>query len=168
MSTMAILGIKVPEEIAKQLERIDAPGERVPRNEKHITLLYLGDDVPLEDIATVTIAAGHLTEDFKPFEVEIKEVTTFPEGDSGVPVICPVLGDELHRLHDELMASCDEEGVEYSKKFPTYKPHVTLSYSHEPVQGHEFRPLSWLCTEIVLWGGEQGDHRLSTTFELMG
>lgn len=165
---MAILGIKVPDEIAKYLDRIEAPGEKVPRSDKHITLLYLGDDVSLEEIGHIVATTGRLTEEFPPFDVEISEVSTFPEGDQGFPVICPVVSDELQRLHDELAVSCDEDGIEYSKKFPTYKPHVSLSFSPTPFEGHEFRALTWTCADIVLWAGEESDHRIATTFELMG
>ena len=165
---MAILGIKVPEEIAEQLEPLEAPGERVPLEEKHITLLYLGDDLPCEVLGAIVVACARLTERVVPFELGVHEITTFPKNDHGWPVICPVIGQAIHSFHTKLMQACDNEHVEYSKKFPTYKPHVTLSYAPDDIEGVDIDPIIWTCGSMVLWGGDHGDQRLATTFEFMG
>lgn len=165
---MAILGIKVPDEIAEQLEPLEAPGEKVSQEEKHITLLYLGDDLPCEILAQIFVACARLTEKVKPFEVGLHEITTFPKNDHGFPVICPVIGQAIHNFYEELRHACDNEHVEYSQKFPTYKPHVTLSYSPDNLEGTDIDPIIWTVDNMVLWGGDHGDGRLATTFEFLG
>jgi 2'-5' RNA ligase len=165
---MAILGIKVPEDVAEELEEIAAPGEHVPPEEKHITLLYLGDNLPIETLGKIVMCCARVTECFKPFDVAVAEVTTFPPNEHGVPVICPVIGKELKHLHDVLVECCENEGIEYSHRYPDFKPHVTLSYAHDDVSTDTIYPVLWHVCDMVLWGGDETDHRLATSFEFLG
>jgi len=167
---MAILCLKVPQGIAKTLSGIDVPGEQVPTDEKHITILNLGDNLPVDLIGKTVIAVARATETIKPFHVEVAGYSCFPKGDSGmVPVICPVKSDELHAVHSVLAKALDSADIEYSKKFPEYKPHVTLSFADETVNEKTFKTsLGWTATELVLWCGDHGDERIYTVFDFLG
>ena len=48
---MAVLGIHCPRDVARIFSQIEVAGEREPLGHQHITLLYLGDDVPIEQLA---------------------------------------------------------------------------------------------------------------------
>jgi 2'-5' RNA ligase len=161
---MAMVGIRVPQDAARLLASVEVPGEKVQRSHSHVTLLMLGDDVPIEEIGKAIVAVYGVAEKTVPFRVAVNSVSTFKGGDNGVPVICPIFAPKLEELHDNLKAALDEAGIEYSKKFPEYRPHVTLSYSPEPMKDMPLGPLEWSCFEVVLWGGDEGDERLSTTF----
>jgi 2'-5' RNA ligase len=167
---MAILCLKVPQSIARSLSAINVPGEPVPTDEKHITLLNFGDDMPIDAIGKTVIAVARATEQIGPFNVELNGYgTPFGSSDNGVPVICPVEGRELHDLHAVLSNALTEAGVEFSRKFPEYKPHVTLSWAEEEVQDGTFRtPISWTVTDVVLWCGDHGEERMHTVFDLLG
>jgi len=161
---MSFIGIKVPHEVGRLLHTIEVPGEKVPLHEFHVTLLYLGKEVPIETLGKAIVAAAEVAESYRPFRCTLTQTSSFPKGDDGVPIICPVDSPELHELNTQLKAAFDAAGVDYSKKFPDYKPHVTLAYSDEVTADTLFGPLEWSAYEMVLWGGDAGDERLATNF----
>lgn len=171
---MAILGIHCPRDGARIFSQIEVMGDREPLGHQHITLLHLGDDVPIETLAKAVVAVYGVTSKTKPFTVQTSRVTSFPpHPDEGtVPIICPIVSDALHAMHGRLKASLDKAGVEYSKKFPEYKPHVTLSYVKDPLvfadhaADKDIPGIEWGVADIVLWGGNEGDQRFSANFPL--
>jgi len=167
---MAMIGLRVPQDLARLLQGVEVPGEPIQRHHQHVTIHMLGDDVPIEQIGKAIIAAHGVAEKTVPFRLSINSVSTFKGGDHGVPVICPVFSPELHELWENLKTAFDEAGVEYSKKWPEYKPHVTLSYSPEPMKDKPVGPVEWSAFEMVLWGGDSDDQRLCVTlpFSLPG
>jgi 2'-5' RNA ligase len=169
---MSFLGIRVPHEISRLLSAIEIPGEKVPRDEMHISLLYVGKQTPIEQLVKVIMAAFPVTSECTPFTVTTRRVTSFPTNpDDGVPIIAPIESATLHDLHSSLCKAFDDAKVEYSKKYPIYKPHVTLGYSKDPgvfaemVADKDIVPaVEWGVGEIVLWGGDKGDDKLCVTF----
>lgn len=169
---MSFLGIRVPHEISRLLAAIEVPGDKVPRDEMHISLLYVGKESPIEHLVKVIMAAFPVTSECTPFTVATRRVTSFPTNpDDGVPIIAPIESKPLHDLHAALCAAFDKAGVEYSKKYPIFKPHVTLGYSKDPsvfsemVADKDIVPVvEWGVGELVLWGGDAGDDKLVVTF----
>jgi 2'-5' RNA ligase len=149
-------------------------GEREPLGQQHITLLYLGDDVPIETLAKAIVAVYSVTSKTKPFTVQTNRVTAFPpHPEHGtVPIICPIVSETLHAFQAKLKAALDHAKVEYSKTFPIYKPHVTLSYVKDPlvfvehVADMDIPAIEWGVADIVLWGGDESDQRFSANFPL--
>jgi 2'-5' RNA ligase len=171
---MAVLGIHCPRDVARIFSQIDCMGEREPLWHQHITLLYLGDDVPIETLAKAVVAIYGVTSKTKPFSVATNRVTAFPpHPDHGtVPIICPIVSPPLHEFQARLRSAFDKANVSYSKKFPEYKPHVTLSYVKDPLvfadhaADKDIPPIEWGVADIVLWGGDEGDQRFSANFPL--
>jgi len=171
---MAVLGIHCPRDVARIFSQIECIGDKEPLWHQHITLLYLGDDVPIEQLAKAVVAIYGVTSKTKPFSVMADRVTSFPpHPEHGtVPIICPIVSPALHDLQARLRAAFDRMGIEYSRKFPEYKPHVTLSYTKDPlvfadhVADKDIPPIEWGVADIVLWGGEDGDQRFSANFPL--
>lgn len=162
---MAMVGLRVPHETARLLSEVEVPGQREALSSLHITLLFLGDNVPIEVLAQALVATFNVTSRTRPFTVRTSTLTCFPKGDNeGVPVICRVDSDPLHELQGRLKTSYETMGVPFSKKHPTYKPHVTLSYSEEEVEEQRIPTVEWGAHELVLWGGDDGDRRLVMTF----
>jgi hypothetical protein len=120
------------------------------------------------------VAVYGVTSQTKPFMVGTNKITTFPpHPDHGtVPVICPIISPPLHDLQARLRVALDRAKVDYSKKFPEYKPHVTLSYLEDPAAdaakeaAQDIPPIAWGVADIVLWGGEDSDQRFSANFPL--
>ena len=161
---MAFIGLKLPHETARLLSEIDVPGKLEAPSSFHITLLYIGDDVAVDTLAEAMKATLAVTEQTRPFTVSTSRVIAFPPGDGKHPIICPVSSDSLHDLQAKLRSSYDAAGIEYSKKFPEYKPHVTLSYAEETIEERRLPTVEWGAHECVLWGGDSGDKRLVMAF----
>lgn len=165
---MAFIGLKVPAGIARILESVpDVPGDRHSASDMHVTILYLGKGIPVTDVAKAMCAAYQITSQMRPFACGLSEVSSFPGSDDGVPLICPVESPSLHDLNAALKAEFDRLGLEFDNKYSEYKPHVTMSYvtdgsleSHQqPLPG----PLAWTASELVIWGGDNGDDVLSVS-----
>lgn len=171
---MAILGIHCPRDVARIFSQIEVIGEREPLGHQHITLLHLGDDVPIEQLAKAIVGVFGVTSKTKPFTVQTNRVTAFPpHPEHGtVPIICPIVSPGLHDLQARLKSALDHMKVEYSKTFPIYKPHVTLSYVKDPLvysdhtADKDIPAIEWGVAEVVLWGGDEGDQRFSASFPL--
>jgi len=169
---MAFIGIKLPEGAARVLHRIDGiPGDRVPRDHAHVTMVFLGDEVPFTVLNRVIEVIAKLGETTQPFPCYTSLVSTFPsdsDSDSDtVPIICRVNSNELHDLQARLCKELDKARVPYSKKYPEYKPHTTLAFAPsknaEVWHDRTIPTVSWGVNEITLWGGDEGDERLVVT-----
>ena len=159
---MALLSIQVPSEVARALGRIAVPGIPESHESYHVTLLYLGKDVPIDEVSKALVVAYRVAEVTKPISLMVDGVSSFPEGDDGFPIICPVSSPELHQLWENLCSAFDDAGVEYSKNFPIYHPHVTLAYDTKDLaQKLPVGPFDWVSYEMTLWGGNSGDKAVS-------
>lgn len=155
---MAIVAFALNSDTSRILSEIQVPGER--ESQKHVTLLFLGDDVPVERLAKAMEAAYQVAATTRPFTLRTDTVTCFPKNPGGVPIICKIESEELHALHDRLKAAFDEAGIEYSKKWPDFKPHVTLAYADEEIEDISIPPMEWGAHELIIWGGNSGDQRV--------
>lgn len=164
---MSFIGIRVAHETARLLHDIDVPGEKEDSAHLHITLLYLGNNTPIKEIAKAMVATYEVTQATSPFWVKTASVSCFPvEEGQDHPIIAPIQSPKLFELHKFLKKTFDKMNVEYSKKFKTYHPHITLSFHNEAIKKTKIDPIDWAVQEIVLWGGEDGDNRVFTTFPL--
>jgi 2'-5' RNA ligase len=109
-----------------------------------------------------------VTSKTKPFAVTTTQVTTFPAGDDGVPVIARIESPPLQDFRQALVDAFDEADLEFDKKFPDYKPHATLAYAPDPETkvNFEIPELTWGVSELVLWGSNRGEGRLVVRFPL--
>jgi len=165
---MAFLGISVPVEVADLLSQLEVPGNRESKANFHITILNLGSGLEVEQLESAFSSGFTVCEKIQPFQVTVNTVSSFPAGEDGVPIIAPVDSPGLHKLRRLLKKEFDESGVEYSKKFPKFQPHVTLAYSdpETTMKDFSFVPITWTISEIVLWGGDQGANRVVAKFPL--
>lgn len=164
---MAFIGIQVPDDVAERLTAIDVPGRKLSAQEKHITLFYVGKQTPLKDALHIAAVCALFAKIHAPFQVGTAKATCFPENpDDGVPIICRVLSPVLHEFRARLASAFDHFNVEYSKKYPEYKPHVTLSYNDQPVPDIDIPPLVWTVDRFVLWAGDDMDEGVSMQFRL--
>lgn len=161
---MAFLGIRVPHETSRLLGEVEVPGKREAASHFHITMLFLGKDVPIEVLQKALLATYEVTSRTKPFSVRTSTLTCFPKNEDGVPIICRVDSDSLHELREKIRLSYERHEVPFSNKFPEYKPHVTLAYADEEIEERRIPTVEWGAHELVLWGGDSGDRRLIITF----
>lgn len=162
---MSFLGLKVPHETARLLSGLDVPGTHEATSSFHVTMFYFGKDPDIDQLVRVIKTTFKTIEGTKPFTVRTSQLTSFPKGDDGTPIICRVESDALHDLRDKIKAAYLAEGVEFANNFPDYKPHVTLAYSDEDSFEEKRIPtVEWGAHELVLWGGNSGDDVLVVHF----
>lgn len=166
---MAMIAIRVPEETAKMLEQMAAsiPGDNQSTSDMHITLVSLGDGIPVETLAKAMEACHSVTSKTSPFSLEVREISSFDPGNNGTPIILPVESKELIELQSKILEALNEFGVEYSKKWPEFKPHVTLSYV-EGMKGEVSlpHPIRWGAFEVEIFGADHGSGGMSITLPL--
>ncbi len=164
---MAFLGIKIPTATARLLSNIEVPGENIGVHEMHVTILLFDDNWPITEFAKSLEAAYDIISDTKPFTATVKEITCFPAREGKpFPIIAPVVSDELHDLYKKLKRKFNKKDIEFDKKFKDYKPHITLSYDDKELKKFKIEPVEFVVQELVLFGGDQGDSRIFTTFPL--
>jgi len=171
---MAFLGLRVPHETARILSEIDLGfGEKEDAAKLHVTMLYIGKQVAIEKVAAMLAPIMNVVSQTKPFTVSTSRVTTFPPNpDDGVPIIARVDSNDLHAFRTALCTAFDAAKIDYNKKYPEYKPHVTLGYEQDPLVFADnavdisIPTVTWAAHELTLWGGDSGDNRVIVTFPL--
>jgi len=155
---MAFIGFVVPQIAGNELAKIPVSGERTPVDEMHVTACFLGNNVPVENVLKALSVCYKVASSAKPLRMAAALLTTFPPNPDhreGVPIIARVVSPDLMNFRAKMAAALDAAGVEYSKKFPEYKPHVTLGYGAERFPARQIPPISWKCSHIMVWGGEE-------------
>ncbi len=162
-----MLGLRVPPETARILwdfweSDYERYGETEPRDEAHVTLLHLGEKLTPDLYAKAVQATRRVALSTRPFLLTTSRIGVFAHGKKGTPIVCRVDSEPLHTLQGELQQAYTEAGVPFSRKWPEFKPHVTLAFSSDPLVDEifgfatGFSPVAWGAHEITLWGGE--DH----------
>src|SRR5277367_4439131 len=106
---MSFLGIRIPHETARLLHEIDVPGEKEDSAQLHITLLYLGKNIPIKELAKAMIATFEVTDATCPFWVKTTSVASFPVDEGNPhPIIAPIQSPKLFELHKFLKRSLDK------------------------------------------------------------
>ncbi len=163
---MAMISIRVPSDTANILSRIPVPGIREAKEDLHITILNLGE-VTIVDIAKATQTLFVLANRFEAINVRVNSVGSFPQGPDGFPIICEVDSPQLHELHAMAKVALDEAGVSYSKKFPEYRPHITLAYSDVEVTAQPFNTVGFSASEFYLIGGSSDTDKIDVRFPFL-
>lgn len=161
---MAFIGIGLKHDVARIFSSLDVPGEKVPTDQMHCTLAYLGKNVPIETVVRAISAVFTVTCKQKSFLMKVKEVKSFPAGEDGVPIIVPVVSPELLEFRSAVVKQLDKAKVEYSKKYE-YNPHITLSYHDKEFKPIKLKdPIEWSVHEATIWGADEGDGGVNANF----
>lgn len=151
---MAFLGIKIPFDLAQLLHKIEVPGVKEPLENLHITLLHFTTSaLPVAEVGKMIEIAYDVISDMNPFSIEFGVIDSFPKGDKDYPIILPITSKDLAKMHSNLKKEFDKAKLDFSKKFKTFRPHITLSYSETPVKKKKIETLSFTVTEVTLWAG---------------
>lgn len=168
---MAYISFMVPAGAAEELSRLYADGDVSPPSDMHVTLAFLSKGTSTSQVLR-TIAACHVVASTSaPIIMHAALLTSFPpnpEYREGTPVIVRVVSDALFSFQARLCAELEKFGVEYSRRFPEYKPHVTLSHGPERVKPVKVGPVSWVSSQMMIWGGEDHYRELWAGVELTG
>ena len=163
---MGFIGLKVPHETARLIEGLEYPGTPQGASSMHVTILYLGKDLPIETVAQAMIATCNVAAKIHPFICGVKDVASFPVNpDDGVPIILPVLSQTLHEFRAALINEFIVQKVPFSNKYPDYKPHISVAFvkdgSMDTYEAPLPSPLTWTASDVVIWGGNKNDELVS-------
>ena len=161
---MSMVSVPVPREVSRLFTTLEIDGNRTPSD--HITILNLGDALLMETIVKTIPFIYNITSNMDPFLVTAKRITTFPSGENGYPIIAPVEAPQLHELHNKLKRVFKRNNINYSDKYPKYKPHVTLGYHNKKINKIKLPKTQWQVNEIALYCGDQQDERIYVSFPL--
>ncbi len=160
-------GIRANAEALQQaLAKTGADVNWVPRDNFHVTLLFLGE-VDDRDLASLCRAVADTVAGEPPFGLRVSGVGAFPNA-RRPKVVWAGLADgsvELVRLHGLLEGPLSELGC-YRKEDRAYTPHLTLGRVKSEADGHKLAPAlprhsAWTggqttVNEVVLFGSELG------------
>lgn len=163
---MSMIAIPINDDVSSLLREIDVPGERELTS--HLTLFYLGDNLSFEKLNEYMPLIHNITSKQKPFILSFKNYTCFEKNKNGYPVICKVKSPEVIEFRKKLKEQFDDNKVEYSNKFPTFKPHITLSYSKKELDNEKFPEIAFQVNKVSLYGGDEGKSKVYVEFEFGG
>ncbi len=136
-------GVRQYKEHLKLVEA--AVGKLEPVAVPHVTVLYIGE-VPAEDRRELLATAARVASHISPVTLHGFGVSTFPAGEDGTPVIIGVDGmmfELEHRLLRELAQHVT------ARQHDQYRPHVTLGFAPEPLDGTQIAKLEELANAGV-------------------
>lgn len=145
---------KVADEIAEQFPKDRAKPDGSPsKMPPHCTLLYTELEPGQRTMARNLIrqVAGKTA----PFQVRLSGKGTFPNCVwSGVKGVAP------GKMHEQMLLTLRNAGIEAPQTHDSYKPHCTVAYSDDPENWKGVMPRgSFWVREIEVWfGGERRDH----------
>lgn len=152
---MSMIALKIPLDISDKLSKIKVDGKKESPEEYHITMFYFDGKLKIDDVCKITKTMNSVLGRFSPPKISFKEVSYFPKGDDGFPVVVPILSDDLIEVRKSLAKAFDKEKINYSKKWPEFKPHLTLAYSKKEPTDQKVDKSSWSATELVLYAGDK-------------
>ena len=144
---------------AHHAARLDSVLEDVPRSGPyHVTLTYLPNQGRADVGDKLLTAVKNAVDKSSPLVLSHENLLSFEDHGDGFPAIVAVRAAspaEPTALHD-LKALIDHElkelGVEYSQKWPVFKPHITIGYTDVPVVPAKCWH-AWVPSAVEIWYG---------------
>ncbi len=131
--------------------------EIVPKDEYHVTMMYLGELKNLKkDKSHIEKALEKLAEKHKPFDLKLGGITKFFSDKDKNPFVFTVNAPEVEVLRNAILDCMDKLNIIEPEDSPSFIPHMTLAYS-EPfdVNDIELTNDTLKVKGIYLsWGGD--------------
>lgn len=167
--TVAFIGMRVPSATTDQFSAIRVLGDREPKDRMHVTLAYLGKNVPISNVLKSVAVCLALGAEFPPLDLTAAMVMCFPPDPEGrTPVIARLVTPALLTMRAALVQRLEQAKVDYSKRHPQYKPHVTLAYAQNAQKPMVISPIRWNSNSITVWGGDNEDEIFSAEIQMRG
>jgi len=144
-------------EVARQLPSIRSKyseGKWVPKENWHVTLLYLGE---VEDIKLILVqeAMKEAVKGIETFSLKVEGMGVFPNEKNPKILWAGIDGNrrKLNQLYQQIVTAVDKKKLPYDAK-PVYKPHLTLARKIKDGLAHKEMKLSsssWKVDSLGLY-----------------
>lgn len=161
---MAYIYIPVPYTTALELLEYPVQGEKEDVATMHVTLVSFDQDMTDAEIARIQAVMQPLHRVSSILAMQVKRIGCFPSGSHGCPIIGHIEGVGIHKLQGSLRYLLDRSGIEYSKKFPVYRPHTTLSYAKDPISDRTVAPIEWTAGSMIFDTGSRRERKTLHTY----
>ena len=139
-----------------------AGGRSAPMSEDrlHVTLHQVGrfaDGVPPEELDRALAVGAAMTDE--PFDVVFDRLRS---GTRTGPLVVDGSGPAVRKLRDfqrYLRDTMRRMGFAADKIRPSFSPHMTLDYAHQPVAEQSITPIAWRVTQFLLVASHYGEGR---------
>jgi len=167
---MAFLGVKIPTDVGRLIAGLSVTGDKKTISDYHISILYLEDEMPIEDFTRATEVAYRVISEFTPFLIKCQNVSHFSGDDGVMPIIIPIKSKKLQKIHKKICKEFDKNDISYIKKHINYNPHITLAFSSDEYDDFKIiPPIEFVVNDIMLWGADDNKNdTLSVIFALKG
>ena len=153
---MALIGLRIPEEISKKLSKISVSGKKEDPAGFHITMFYFDRKLKTKELSDIVGILHKNLLKFSPLKIKLKEIKHFSKNEDGFLIIVPIISNDLIELRKFLAKQFDEHNIKYSKKWPKYNPHLTLAYSNEEPEDKKLKEeLFWTSKELFLYSSDK-------------
>jgi 2'-5' RNA ligase len=166
---VAFIGIRIPDDVTNQFSSIEVNGTKEPPEKMHVTLAFLGEGVLIPSVLRALSVCLGVGAQYAPMDLTAALVMCFPPDPEGkTPVVARLVSPVIFTLRQALVKGLEKTKVEYSKRHPQYKPHVTLAYADGPKEPMIIPAIRWRAEYITIWGGDNGDSIFSSEIQLRG
>ena len=159
---MSMIATPVSSDVGRLFSGLDIPGSRDPSD--HITMIHMGDELPIKNILKILPVILAITEKQVPFTVSCSEIICFPEGKHGFPIVGKIESKELVTLQKKIKKHLEMQKIKFSDTYPIYRPHITLSYSPDKIDDFKISKTEWQVNEICLYCGDSDNEKLYVSF----
>lgn len=150
---MSYIGLKLSQKESEKLGKLNVISEKC--DEHHITIIHF-EDLTNIDISYILDKLTKLCAKLDPITIKVNQITCFPKGEDGFPIILEIYSKELQELRKKIIKILNSEDVVFSNTYKVYRPHITLSYSDKEIKQKEIKEISLSFNELSLISGKFG------------
>jgi 2'-5' RNA ligase len=159
---MAMIAIPISPDTSRLFKEIEIEGNREPCD--HITMFYLGDNIPFKTILEIMPILYKVTSNTLPFEINCSKITTFPKGEYGYPIIAELKSKELMEIRKKILSSLRRNHIKIDNSFKEYRPHITLAFAKKRAKIKLPEKMTLMANQIALYGGDTADSKIFVNF----
>lgn len=133
----------------------DDPVHQIGGEEKHATVVYMGEVSDAADIHDIAVWANQIAADAQPFTATVKGIEPLGHGDEeGQAYVWLLEESDLNGIHEGIMGSADVKRVYDAgdfTKYDTFTPHVTIGYDEQPAEAEAITEITF--DRLSVWHG---------------
>ncbi|MCX8163144.1 MAG: RNA 2',3'-cyclic phosphodiesterase [Candidatus Micrarchaeota archaeon] len=118
----------------KKLKKENSFWRFVPEEKLHLTFLFLGNNVTLEDINLISEKLSQICSSYKTFEAKCVGFGAFPKDKFATVLFCGLQSENLNLLAEKIREELASLSFKDNKPF---KPHITIARSSKKLNASD-------------------------------